>query len=81
VRCGSDEIDLIALRGGSRFVVEVKTALRASGIDPAENLDERKAFALRRAAAQLHPPINRIDLITVVLDGAGADVRWTSSVA
>jgi len=81
VRCGSEEIDLVAVHRGHRFVVEVKTALRSSGIDPAENLDERKVAALRRAVAQLDPPIGRIDLITVVLDGSGADVRWTPSVA
>jgi hypothetical protein len=66
---------------GRRIVVEVKAALRSSGVDPAENLDDRKVLALRRSAARLDPPARRIDLITVVLDDAGVDVRWTPSVA
>jgi putative endonuclease len=79
LRRGSDEIDLVVVDRGRRVIVEVKTAVRSSGFDPAENVDRRKADALRRAGAWLG--VGRIDLVTVVIDDRGADVRWTPAVA
>lgn len=80
VRSGRGEIDLVALIDGRRVAVEVKSARRASGTDPRENLDDHKLDMVRRTAAGLDPPIHRIDLITVVLDGEGAAVRWLRDV-
>lgn len=81
VRCGRDEIDIVAIVSGVPVIVEVKTALAGSGVDPAENLDDRKLDALRRAGRTLRPPIRRIDLVTVRVGADGADVRWLADVA
>jgi hypothetical protein len=59
----------------------VKTATADAAVDPAENLDDRKVSALRRAGRRLQPPIHRIDLVTVVLGADGADVHWVPCVA
>jgi putative endonuclease len=80
VRNGRGEIDLIALIDGRRVAVEVKTARRASGIDPRENLDDHKLDMVRHTAAGLDPPIHRVDLVAVTLDGDGAAVRWLRDV-
>jgi putative endonuclease len=74
VRVGRDEIDLIVELDGRRVAVEVKAALGA--VAPEEHFDAAKEANLRRAVRQLEPPIARIDLVTVVLDGDGATVRW-----
>lgn len=81
LRVGRDEIDLLVAVGADRVIVEVKSAVAATGIDPADHLDRAKITALRRAGRSLRPPVHRIDLITVVFDGSGCDVRWTPRVA
>ena len=75
VRVGRDEIDLVVAIEGERIAVEVKTAT-GSDARPEENFDPAKEQHVRRAVGSLTPPIHRIDLVTVVLDGAGATVRW-----
>jgi Holliday junction resolvase-like predicted endonuclease len=81
VRCGREEIDLVAVVAGIPVIVEVKTAHAAGGVDPADNLDRRKLEALIRAGAGLRPPIRRIDLVTVTVVADGVDVRWIPAVA
>ncbi len=81
VRRGRGEVDLVAEEEGQRFVVEVKTTDRRTGLDPRENLDDLKLETVRRTAARLSPPVYRVDLVAVVVDQNGADVRWLQDVS
>ena len=78
-RVGRGEIDLLVDLDGERVAVEVKTSL-ASSIRPEDHFDEAKEHHVRLAARSLTPPVWRVDLITVGLDGAGATVRWIPAV-
>jgi putative endonuclease len=81
VRVGRDEIDLLLDIDGKRVVVEVKSAIdNGSSPRPEENFDESKAIRIRRAARNLDPPVQRIDLITVVFGVDGVAVRWLPGV-
>ena len=81
VRVGRDEIDLLLDIDGQRVVVEVKTATdNGSSPRPEENFDENKAARIRRAARNLDTPVQRIDLVTVVIGAEGVAVRWLPGV-
>ena len=81
VRVGRDEIDLLVDIDGKRVVVEVKTATDSgSSPRPEENFDENKAARIRRAARNLDTPVQRIDLVTVVIGADGVAVRWLPGV-
>ncbi len=73
VQVGRGEIDLIAVIDGIRVAVEVKT--RRTG-DAAAALDRRKLQAIRSSIRRLHPPVHRLDLVTVELSPDGVDVGW-----
>ncbi len=75
VRSGRGEIDLLAVVGGRRVAVEVKTRAHGSG-DPLDGFGPDKAARVRRAAAALDPPVHRVDLVTVTVTGDGVAVRW-----
>ena len=81
VRVGRDEIDLLLDIDGKRVVAEVKTATdNGSSPRPEENFDENKATRIRRAARNLDTPVQRIDLVTVVIGVDGVAVRWLPGV-
>jgi putative endonuclease len=81
VRVGRDEIDLLLDVDGKRVVVEVKSATdNGSAPRPEENFDENKASRIRRAARNLDTPVQRIDLVTVVIGADGVAVRWLPGV-
>lgn len=81
VRVGRDEIDLLLDIDGKRVVVEVKSATdNGSSPRPEENFDENKAARIRRAARNLDTPVQRIDLVTVVIGVDGVAVRWLPGV-
>ncbi len=80
VRVGRGEIDLLIELGGERIAVEVKTGTSASA-RPEENFGDDKERRVRRAANDLTPPVWRVDLVTVVLTGRGATVRWVPDVS
>ena len=81
VRVGRDEIDLLLDIDGRRVVVEVKSAIdNGSSPRPEENFDENKATRIRRAARNLDTPVQRIDLVTVVIGVDGVAVRWLPGV-
>jgi len=73
-----DELDLIALEGSQRIVVEVKTS--ANGDDPLEAIDDVKAHRIRRAIQGYGMPVHRIDAIAVRLTPGGVSVRWVKAV-
>lgn len=78
LRVGHDEIDLLVELGGRRVAVEVKTAAAAGALGrPEEAFDDVKVRRIRRAASGLDPPVRRIDLVTVIMDVDGVDVRWS----
>lgn len=78
VRVGHDEIDLLIEFGGRRIAVEVKTAAANGALArPEEAFDDVKVRRIRRAASGLDPPAVRIDLVTVIMDSDGVDVRWS----
>jgi putative endonuclease len=79
VRVGRDEIDLLVLLDGERVAVEVKTT-RDADAHPEDNFDDDKERYVRRAARNLSPPVWRVDLVAVVLNEAGATVRWLPEV-
>jgi len=83
-RCRLGEIDLVAERGGTLVIVEVRSrAARSLGTfgAPLESVTLRKRATLRRCAewyvAQLPAPPERVrfDCVGVVLDDANAPVH------
>lgn len=76
VAIGRGEVDIVAQIGTTRTAVEVKTAVGPDA-RPADAFDEAKARQVRSLARCLDPPARRVDLVTVVLDHAGATIRWS----
>ena len=83
VRIGPHELDIVALRGDTLVICEVRCRSDATWIHPAQTLTARKQAALRRGVAALleHEPSLRglsvrIDLAAVVLSGDDADVTY-----
>ncbi len=73
-RVGRDELDLI-VRWPDRSwtVVEVKTRINA---EPIEAFDDLKAAKVKRAAANLKPPVARIDFLGVRVMEDGIEIHW-----
>jgi len=76
-RCSQGEIDLIAVDGGCLVICEVKTRRSVSAGIPAEAVTPTKLARLRRLAAvwlaqqEVSWADVRIDVVTVLLPGAG----------
>ena len=79
-RCDAGEIDIVARDGDWLVVCEVKTRRSTRCGLPVEAVDARKVRRLRRLAAAwlsesgLHPPLVRIDVVSVLCPKAGAAV-------
>jgi len=77
VAVGRGEIDLMAVDGGSRVVVEVRTITGRH--DPILAFDEGKANQVSGLAAKVGA--DRIDLVAIRLGLDGAELRWIRGVA
>ena len=75
VEVGGGELDLIADIGGERAVVEVRSARPTSTEDP-ELITEKKRSQLYALAAQLQPPVFRVDYVAVIVRRSGVSFRW-----
>lgn len=72
---GRGEIDVLALIGGTRSVVEVRSVRQGRGwIDPIGAFDVAKSKQVRALAVQVGA--TRVDLVTVSFSPAGVDVHW-----
>lgn len=69
-----DELDLVVRNGAEIVVVEVKTS--KNGDDPIEAVDDVKASRVTRAVNAYRLPVDRIDVIGVMLTNRGAAIRW-----
>lgn len=83
-RCAAGELDLVTLDGQELVFVEVRTRHGEGYGTPEESIEGRKAARLLRLGEhflQAHPEheerIWRVDLVALVLDGAGRIVRVT----
>lgn len=78
IRVGRDEIDLLVRwPDGSRAVVEVKTRTASQ---PIEAFGEIKARKTKRAARNLKPPVDRVDLCAIRVEPAGIDLHWIPNI-
>ncbi|MBT0995721.1 YraN family protein [Cellulomonas sp. DKR-3] len=79
-RCREGELDLVALDGRELVVVEVKTRRSTRYGQPAEAVTALKLARVRRLAAHwlashdVRPASVRVDVIAVLLPGAGRAV-------
>ena len=79
--CSEGEIDLIARKGATLVVCEVKTRRTDYFGDPAEAVTPAKQARLRRLAMiwltrnQVHGMKLRFDVVSIVKDGRGSRVR------
>lgn len=72
---GRGEIDVLALIGGKRSVVEVRSVRQGrEWIDPIGAFDAAKSKQVRGLAAQVGA--SRVDLVTVSFSPAGVDIHW-----
>ena len=72
IRVGGGELDLLAIDGRARTVVEVRATV--GSVDPLDAVDERKrrrVWALARSVG-----CDRVDFIGVRVDPEGFDVHW-----
>jgi putative endonuclease len=72
VRVGKGEVDLLAMDGSTRVVVEVRTTTGTG--DPIDAIDHQKRDRVGRLAAK--GEADRVDLIGIRLDDRGMDVHW-----
>ncbi len=86
-RCPAGELDLVTLDGAELVFVEVRTRRGDRFGTPEESIDGRKGarlLALGEHFLHAHPEhegrIWRVDLVALVLDGAGRIVRATHHV-
>ncbi len=76
-RCSAGELDIVAERGGVLAVCEVKTRRSLRFGSPLEAVTPAKLARLRRLAGQWcadhrgHAAVIRIDVVSVMVDGAG----------
>ncbi len=75
VAVAGGEIDILALDGGTRVAVEVRT--RIGGGDPADAAGARKRDRLRRLSRSVGA--QRRDLVAIRLHASGFDVHWIPS--
>lgn len=72
IRVGSGELDLLAIDGCARTVVEVRAT--TGSVDPLDAADERKRRRVRALARSAG--CDRVDFIGIRVDPAGFDVHW-----
>jgi putative endonuclease len=77
VELGTGEVDIVALDGAHRVVVEVRTI--TGNHDPLRAFDPGKAARVGRLAARLGA--DRVDLVAIRLDREGAELRWVRGAA
>lgn len=66
------ELDILAVDGGRRVVVEVRTV--SAGDDPIDAIDESKRGRVRSLAGRVGA--DRVDLVGIRLDTHGIDLHW-----
>ncbi len=72
---GRGEIDILAVIGGMRSVVEVRSVRQGQEpVDPLGSFDERKSRQVRYLAGRLG--VGRVDLIAVSFSPGGVDLHW-----
>ena len=72
---GRGEIDILAVKGGTRLVVEVRSVRQGQElVDPLVAFDERKSRQVGYLAGRLG--VGRVDLITVSFSSGGVDLHW-----
>jgi Holliday junction resolvase-like predicted endonuclease len=72
---GRGEVDVLALIGGTRSVVEVRSVRQGpEWIDPISAFDVAKSRQVRGLAAQIGA--RRVDLVTVSFSPSGVDIHW-----
>ena len=72
---GRGEIDILALIGGDRAAVEVRSVRQGTDrIDPAIAFDVAKSRQVWNLAGQVG--VARVDLVTVSFSAAGVEVHW-----
>jgi Holliday junction resolvase-like predicted endonuclease len=72
---GRGEIDVLALIGRARSVVEVRSVRQGTEwIDPISAFDEAKSRQVGRLAGRVGA--QRVDLVTVSFSPAGVDLHW-----
>ena len=74
VSVGRGELDIIASEAGTRFAVEVKTAIATAGDHPRHHFTRHKARQVAELAAVRS--IRRVDLVTVVVAAHGVQIDW-----
>jgi Holliday junction resolvase-like predicted endonuclease len=75
VTVGRGEVDILALIGGIRSVVEVRSVRQGQEpVDPISAFNESKARQVRYLAGRLGA--GRVDLVTVSFSPAGVDLHW-----
>ncbi len=81
-RCGSYELDIVAQKGFSLHIVEVKTRLKGGWTTPEQAIDKHKTRTLLKAANIylnfFHTPLEpQIDLIAIDMSRDGEyEVRY-----
>ena len=75
LKVGRGEIDVLAMIGGTRSVIEVRSVRQgAQPVDPLAAFDHEKARRVRGLAGLVRA--GRVDLITVSFSAAGVDLHW-----
>lgn len=77
VDIGRGELDLLALDGGRRVVVEVRSVTGRE--DPLGAFGYHKAAQVSRLAGRVGA--HRVDLVAVHLDDEAAELRWVKGAA
>ncbi len=77
VAVGRGEVDILALDGRSRVVVEVRTI--TGNHEPLEAYDSVKAAQVSRLAARVGA--DRVDLVAIRLSRRAAELRWVRGAA
>jgi putative endonuclease len=80
VRVGRGEIDILAKHGGTRVIVEVKSAVleHEDRTDPMEAFDDAKSRQVWSLARRLG--VWRVDVVAVGFRNDGVQVRWVPDV-
>ncbi len=73
VRVGRGELDAIAVIGGRRTAIEIRT-ITGRG-DPVAAVDDAKLDRVHALARKVRPPCSRVEVVAIRLHGRGADVH------
>lgn len=75
LKVGKGEIDILAVIGGTRSVVEVRSVRQGrEPIDPLTAFGEGKSRQVRYLAGRVGA--SRVDLVTVSFSEGGVDLHW-----